>query len=93
MVSAQQRFRRGPLQKGSRLRVNRSAQKIVGRRIADVELDRRIKRGEFHEVRLEKIAGFRGRMICERLLPKLREILDRREAEKFRRQHPQWRAA
>ena len=57
-MGAQQRFRRGALHKCARLRIDRSAQEIVGRGVANIELDRGIERREIDQIRLAKIAGF-----------------------------------
>jgi hypothetical protein len=48
-VHAYERFGRGALQERARGRIQLSAGDVVGRRVADVEADRRIERDDLHE--------------------------------------------
>src|SRR6185503_4752920 len=51
-------FGRGFLKEGARFFVNRPAEKVIARRVADVELDCRIEFDELAQRRLTEVAGF-----------------------------------
>ena len=71
LVDADQRLRRGPLQVRLRGRVERRAQEVVVGRVADVELDRRVERGEVDQVGLAELALLLRRLRGEGLLAQL----------------------
>ena len=60
--NADESFGGGTLHKGAGLGVDGRAEEVVGRGVANVEMEGRIERGEFDEVRLAEWTGFGGRM-------------------------------
>src|SRR6185436_20799295 len=81
VVDAHQRFGSGALQVCGRARVDRRAQEVVGSRVANVELDRRIELRELDQIDTAKLTGFGRRLRCECLRAKLRYWPLRRDAE------------
>lgn len=57
-----QRLGSGALEEGPGLGVDGRAEEVVGRGVADVETDGRVKRGEIDEVRGKEVAGFARRL-------------------------------
>ena len=66
LVHADQSLGGGTLQKGFGRLVERRAQEVVGRRVADVELDRIIKLHQLHKIRFGERAALRRRRGGER---------------------------
>jgi hypothetical protein len=60
-MSAQQGLGRGPLQERAGLRVDRPPDEVVLRRVADVQLDRRIEGRQLDEIGGAMRAGLDGR--------------------------------
>jgi hypothetical protein len=65
-VRSHQRFGCGPLEKSARLRVQGRGQEVVCGRVADIQLDPRLKRGKLHQIRRQEIAVFLGWLDCQR---------------------------
>src|SRR5207245_5889026 len=91
-IRPHQRLGSRALQERPCFRVNRSAQEIVARGIADVEFNRGIKRGEFNQIRLAKVAIFCRRINSERFFAQLAYISCGRDSEDTAR-HSSNRAA
>ena len=79
-----QRFGGRTLHEGARLVVDLRAQEVIGCRIADLELDRRIERHQLGEIGLSKIPRLRGRHRGDRLGPQLGDRPKGRDAELIR---------
>ncbi len=71
VMSAHQGFGGGPLHEGSGLLVHGAAQEIIGGGVADIELNSRIQRCEFHKVRGAGGAVFFRRLLAESGLAQL----------------------
>src|SRR3984893_2936051 len=77
----QQCFCGRALQKSPRLRVNRCTEKIRRRCVSDVELDRRVERRQFNQVRLAKIPSLHRRVTRKCLPAEIGKVLDRWNTE------------
>src|SRR5215467_8141688 len=77
LMGAQQRFRGGALHESLRLPIKDSAHEIVGRGVADIELDGGIERRKLYQIGLAEIAGFRGRLCRHRPAAQLLDWFER----------------
>ncbi len=80
-MRAQQRLRRRPLQKRPSLRVQRRAHEVVVGGVTDIELDRRIKFDQLHQLRPAKFTALVRRLGLQRLFPQLFDWMQWRDAK------------
>src|SRR5215471_13293640 len=76
-----ERLRSRMLQKRASGVVHGSSQKVVAGGVADIELYGRVKRGHVDQIRLEKVARFCWRVICQSLFAQVGDILYRLNAK------------
>ena len=88
LMRADKRFSGGPLQESARLGVKDAAEKVVGRRVTNLQLDRWIKTVEFNQLRLAKLSGLFRRLGCERLFEQFADRSERLDAKLTRRLPP-----
>jgi hypothetical protein len=75
-LDTEKSFGGGALKEGAGLGVDWSAEKIVRRRITNLEMNRRIEGSQFHEVRLAKVSGLCGWFRRESFCAKFRDRAD-----------------
>src|SRR5687768_7110730 len=75
-MGADKRFSGGTLQEGPWLRVKDTAQKVIGRRITNLQLDCGIKTIEFNQIRFTKLSGLFWRLGNQRFF---QQFADRSE--------------
>ena len=80
-MGPEQGLGRRALQEGAGRGLDGSAEKIVARRVTDIELDPRVEGREIHEVGRPEVPRFARRLRRERFLPQFRDRSNRRDAK------------